>query len=447
MADKRILRIVEITAAGAIMASAALVAVADVPSVDQWIGAAFFTAFGVLASVLVYSRTAGASGTIGFLPFLSAALIAPNGAALATVFTSILISEILARREPLKLIFNLSQYMLAQACAIAAYLGLGGVSLLDSRPPAVAFFALFIVFTATNKLAVTTVIAAPGRGAVRANWFKGLRDSAVYDLLSLPLIVFFALVYREYGPQGSAILALPLLGIRQLYKTNFALQKVNEELLQLMVASIEARDPYTSGHSQRVARYARVIARAAGLSNRATERTVIAALLHDVGKIHEEFATILRKPGALTDEEFAVMKTHPARSAELVQKVSQFADLVPAVLAHHEAWDGCGYPARLKGDQIPMGARIIALADTIDAMTTSRPYRASLTLSEVHRELHKQAGRQFDPRIGVGLLEQLRWAELTREIAAANAEHPASNFWAGSGIEGRAGEYSMRVVG
>lgn len=122
-----------------------------------------------------------------------------------------------------------------------------------------------------------------------------MRASAGYDVFAFPLILLFSIAYRQVGPQWSMLIALPMLGTRQLYEQNFALQKINEELLQLMVAAIEARDENTSGHSQRVSRYARIISRAVGLTPEQTERIATAALLHDIGKIHQEFGPILRK--------------------------------------------------------------------------------------------------------------------------------------------------------
>ena len=275
-----------------------------------------------------------------------------------------------------------------------------------------------------NKLAVSTVVAESTGASVKAHWLRSMRGSFIYDLLAFPLILFFVFAYSEFGPWWSACLAIPMLGLRQLYKSNFVLQKINEELLQLMVAAIEARDPYTSGHSQRVARYARVIARAAGLPARAVDRVVVAALLHDVGKIHEEFAPILRKPGRLTDDEYETMKSHSERSATLVGKVSHFADLVQPVLSHHEAWDGHGYPHGLAGESIPLGARVIALADTIDAMSTSRPYRDALSADAVRSEVGRESGRQFDPTICGSILKDTVWREIEREIVLATGEYP-----------------------
>lgn len=424
----RVYRIVEIVAAGAFVVSAAIVAFAPLPSPKEWQAAAFFTGFGVLASLLGYKTSDATVGSIGFLSFLSIAIISPSVAGLATVFASILAAEILARREPIKATFNVAQHVLAQGASIAIYVTLGGESTLGSAPPVFAFIAAVATFLTINKLAVSTVVAAASGIDARGHWMRSMRSSLVYDLAAFPLILFFVMAYDRMGPQWSAALALPMLGMRQLYKSNVVLQRINEELMQLMVAAIEARDPYTSGHSQRVARYARVIAKAAGVGSRTVERVAVAALLHDVGKIHEEFAPILRKPGRLTDEEYAVMKTHSEKSSRLVGKVSHFADLVPAVRSHHEAWDGHGYPDELVGTQIPLGARIIAVADTIDAMSTSRPYRNAMTSDDVRDELRRESGRQFDPRLIAALLKVEIWSQLTAEIESATAEYPVIKY-------------------
>lgn len=414
----------EVVAVGAVMATAALVALGPVPSAEHWFAAIFFALFGFLASGLGYQTSRETSGTIGFLPFLSVAMIAPSYAAVVSVGAAVLASELLVRRKSIKLLFNVSQQTLAESLAVSTYLTLGGVSILDKSPSVVAFVAMVAVFMTVNKLAVSSVVSAGTGSMVSVHWVQSVRGSVIYDVLAFPLIFFFAYAFSEFGAWWAASFALPMLGLRQLYKSNFALQKINEELLQLMVAAIEARDPYTSGHSQRVARYARVIARKAGFKGRDADRVVIAALLHDVGKIHEEFAPILRKPGRLTECEFEVMKSHSAKSAVLVGKVSHFADLVPSVRSHHESWDGRGYPDGLAGDAIPRGARVIALADTIDAMSTSRPYRDSLDADSVRAEIETQSGRQFDPRICKAILDSRVWIEIQREIALATSEYP-----------------------
>lgn len=428
-------------AAGAIVSLAAFFAFAQDPTAVQWKAALFFTAFGSLASGLSYRTATGTSGNVGFLPFMSISILAPNLAALIAVALSMVVGELVVRRPVLKLVFNTSQQVFAVGIAIAVFSALGGESAIDAPIRAVPFVALVGTYFVLNKLAVSTVISVTTGVSTWGHWLKSIRGSAVYDALSMPLIVVFAIAYARLGPAWTGLLVLPTLGIRQLYRTVFVLEKVNEELLQLMVASIEARDPYTSGHSQRVALYAREIARLAGLPSRQIERVEIAALLHDVGKIHEEFALILRKPGRLSDDEFETMKLHPVRSAELVSKVSHFADLVAAVRAHHENWIGTGYPDQLKGDAIPLAARVIALADTIDAMTTSRPYRAGLDLSEVRTELEREGGRQFDPRIARLVTEPHAWAIVADVVTRAQVEYPAVE------LGGMTREYSVGNTG
>ena len=448
MSNARVRRAIEVVAVGAVVATAALVALGPIPAVEHWFAAAFFAAFGLLASGLGYKTSRDTSGSIGFLPFLTVAAIAPSFAAVVSVFLGALGGELIAKNPPIKVFFNVAQQVFAESLAIGCYLALGGKSVLVGPSASgalgtqgtllygsqhalafgVSFAAMVLVFMTVNKLAVSSVVAESIGASVKAHWVRSMRGSFVYDLLAFPLILFFVYAYSAFGPWWSACFALPMLGLRQLYKSNFALQKINEELLQLMVAAIEARDPYTSGHSQRVARYARVIARASGLSNRAVDRVVVAALLHDVGKIHEEFAPILRKPGRLTDAEFDTMKTHSAKSANLVGKVSHFADLVPPVLSHHEAWDGRGYPNALVGDAIPLGARVIALADTIDAMSTSRPYREALPSDAVRDEVRRESGRQFDPRICRAILAEPTWREIEREILLATGEYPVHQY-------------------
>jgi len=144
----------------------------------------------------------------------------------------------------------------------------------------------------------------------------------------------------------------------------------------------------------------RAVAVELGLPARIIEEVETAALLHDVGKIHEEFAPLLRKEGRLTDEETALMQTHSAKSSDLVGIISKFHGFVQnSVRHHHERWDGQGYPDGVAGKNIPLGARIILIADTIDAMTTDRPYRKRLPLEIVIAELQKCKGTQFDPQL------------------------------------------------
>jgi len=167
-------------------------------------------------------------------------------------------------------------------------------------------------------------------------------------------------------------------------------------LLHTLVSSIDAKDPYTCGHSERVAYLSRELAQAIGLTQVQCQRVYLAGLLHDVGKIGVPDA-ILCKPGKLTDDEFTALKKHPEIGARILQHIRQIRDLIPGVMYHHERFDGRGYPHRLSGHEIPSLGRIICLADCFDAMTTNRTYRAALPVEMAIAEIRRCAGTQFDP--------------------------------------------------
>jgi putative nucleotidyltransferase with HDIG domain len=168
--------------------------------------------------------------------------------------------------------------------------------------------------------------------------------------------------------------------------------------IRMLAAAIDEKDPYTRGHSDRVARYSVFIGEEMGLPDEDLDRLRIAALLHDVGKIGVD-DRVLKKPGALTDEEFAVMKQHPTKGANIMRPVAQMKDMIPGIELHHEHMNGRGYPYGLKGEEIPLMARIIAVADTFDAMTTHRPYQSAFESEEALALIRKLAGTKFDPAV------------------------------------------------
>jgi putative nucleotidyltransferase with HDIG domain len=168
--------------------------------------------------------------------------------------------------------------------------------------------------------------------------------------------------------------------------------------LKTLAAAIDAKDPYTRGHSERVTRFSMAIAREMGFKGKDLDAINIAALLHDVGKIGIE-DSILRKPGLLTKEEYAVIKRHPAIGGEIMGAIKQLRDVVPGIRHHHEAFDGSGYPDGLVGQAIPLPARIIAIADSYDAMTSERPYQKAMTDDYVMTIIAKMAGERYDPNV------------------------------------------------
>jgi len=369
---------------------------------------ALLSALAIIAELLGFFLSSSAKGSIAFIPYLAAVLIVPSWATVVSAVAVKLAAELLRGAQPIKVVFNVSQHAVATAFAIAVYLGLGGTSLLEQLDLGLAAVTVTSGLPALGALAASFIangILVTGVIAINTNrqFHDVIRETFLpslgLDLLATPVVFIFAWVYARYGPIAASALWVPILGLRQLNKTNAELDRMNQELLQLMVKSIEARDPYTSGHSRRVERFARQIARAIGLSSATVNRVSQAALLHDVGKINEKYAPILLKPDKLTPAEWEIMQQHPADGAELVSTMSQLHDLVPSIRHHHERWDGRGYPDGLAGEQIPLASRIIALADTVDAMTSERPYRPPLTYEQVKHELIRGRGTQFDPEI------------------------------------------------
>ena len=173
--------------------------------------------------------------------------------------------------------------------------------------------------------------------------------------------------------------------------------------IRMLAAAIDEKDPYTRGHSGRVAKYSMMIGEYMGLNTEDLDRLRISALLHDVGKIGVD-DRVLKKPGKLTDEEFELMKQHTVKGANIMRPVEQLKDVLPGIELHHERMDGGGYPYGLQGDQIPLMARIIAVADTLDAITTNRPYQSAMDLDYAMDRIRSLAVSRFDPSV-VGALE------------------------------------------
>jgi putative nucleotidyltransferase with HDIG domain len=165
--------------------------------------------------------------------------------------------------------------------------------------------------------------------------------------------------------------------------------------IRMLAAAIDEKDPYTRGHSGRVAKYSLIIGRELGLGDEELDKLRISALLHDVGKIGVD-DQVLKKPGKLTDDEFTLMKQHPVKGANIMRPVAQLKDMIPGIELHHERMDGQGYPYGLVGDQIPMMARIIAVADTFDAITTNRPYQSAMDLDYAVNRINQLGGAKFD---------------------------------------------------
>jgi hypothetical protein len=404
------------------------------PNTDYW--ALLSLAFiGCLLEVSgTRNHRGGVGGSLVFVFHLAIGLVLGGFWGAITAGFVKLCSQLYQRTTPLKAVFNISERVASVGLTFAVYNALGGkhpptflsppgsipVSFDDAFSEVVIFLASALVYFVANSLAVNTAVALSAEKPFWSTWRTNTVWVLGYDIAAslLALLVAFGFVRANAGEGvekfGFFIVVVPLILARHIYGKLNTLQDLYGELdrayeqlelnvreqLVMMVKAIEARDPYTSGHSRRVCGLSRAIAIDLGIAAGTLEDIENAALLHDVGKIHAEFAPLLQKEGKLTDDEWEVMRTHSVKSAELVSSFSRFqGNVVACVRHHHERWDGRGYPDGISQTDIPLGARIITIADTIDAMTTNRPYRNALPLEVVLAELNKNRGTQFDPAL------------------------------------------------
>jgi HD-GYP domain-containing protein (c-di-GMP phosphodiesterase class II) len=214
------------------------------------------------------------------------------------------------------------------------------------------------------------------------------------------------------------------LYIQQIRKAGEDNKALFEGTIQALAAAVDERDPYTRGHSQRVTDYSVVLARTLGLDEITIERTIrISAQLHDVGKIGID-DKVLKKPGFLTPEEFEIMKQHTVKGFNIMKSIEPMRDMLPGLKHHHEQWDGNGYPDRLKGEAIPLIARIIAVADTLDAMTTDRPYQQALTFEFAVEKINKNASIKYDPAVVKAFNQAIQSGDLV--VNSTRSRHPVA---------------------
>jgi HD-GYP domain-containing protein (c-di-GMP phosphodiesterase class II) len=195
-----------------------------------------------------------------------------------------------------------------------------------------------------------------------------------------------------------SLLALPTALVYIAGRRSMEIEESTQQVLASMADAVDLRDPLTGGHSRRVTKLVRDVLQEMAIHGSEAEMIVAAARVHDIGKIAIP-DHILLKDGPLTEDEWEVVKSHSERGADLLQRYPDFASGVAIIRHHHESWDGTGYPHRLAGEQIPFGARVIAVVDSFDAMTTDRPYRRGMSVEQAVTVLRKNRGVQWDPRV------------------------------------------------
>ena len=305
------------------------------------------------------------------------------------------------RKPALRAVFNLAQVVTASAIGGVAYYAFGGqpsLEILQFRQSFPPFVIAVLAYWATNGVAVSWALSTLERRRPFEVWRQVIGVIIVFDIAMSSLSYLIALMYVIYGPVSLLAAIVPMIGLRYSYGVNIQLQQLNQDLLRVLIKTLEARDKYTSGHSERVSQRSRRIAEQLGLRGRKIRAIEAGALLHDIGKIDLAYGEILRQTGPLTPEQRELIRAHPDKGVEIVSSVRSLdPQILECIRFHHEWFDGSGYPTGISGEDIPIGARIIMISDSVDAMMTDRPYRRALSLEEVRKELLRNSGSQFDP--------------------------------------------------
>ncbi len=324
--------------------------------------------------------------------------------------------------EPFEIRLGEERLSMLGSCAtalIAPELPLGVIAVINEEA---AYSSVTTMIWQASILTFVTALVAAGVGILLAYWVtspiaavaSGARAIAEGDFARRITVRSRS----EIGQLAEDFNAMAEQIQRYINDLRFAVNENRELFLgtvKALAEAIDGKDPYTRGHSERVKMYSVLMAEHMGLSQEEIEDIRVAALLHDVGKIGIE-DRILKKPAALTEEEYTIMKTHPEKGAKIMAEIPQMKKYVPGMYYHHECMDGRGYPIGLKGDQIPLMARIISVADTFDAMTTNRPYQRAMSPEVAVQKIWSFAGTRYDPKVVAALESALKAGKLDEVI-------------------------------
>ncbi len=373
-----------------------------------WLAILFFLTISIFAEFIPVDLPVGGVISIGFpIDFV---LILVYGPALAMLITALgaLIGEIIERKVSwYKIIFNTSQYALTAGIAGIAYQQAGGVVGAQNifrfiLPAAICALTYCIV----NITLFVMVVSFAQNVRIATIWRTSIKETVPSYVAEAPMGFLMAIVYVEVGIIGILLFFLPLLLARRSFELYTKMRKVYLDTIRALAAAIDAKDPYTKGHSERVAEMSLALAQELNLSDRDIENIEYTALLHDIGKIGIA-DNILGKESKLTNKEFDKIKEHTIMGAKIIEPVDFLKNSYKAIYHHHEKYNGKGYPDGLKSEDIPLSARIIAVADAYDAMGSDRPYRKKLNHIQILRELKEQSKKQFDPEVVKALISVL----------------------------------------
>lgn len=316
----------------------------------------------------------------------------------------------------IKTAFNISSYVISAFAAGSVYellLNITHFSTYGVRQLVFLIVYIFVYFICNSSF-ISFLSTAQYNESFRYVWVKSTLWTLPNFMAVTPLGFLLYILYTlpQNGYWYIILLMLPIFLARYSYKLYLDYKNQYFKTVQVLSAAIEAKDPYTEGHSRRVEYYAEAIAKRMGLSQSRIDGLKVAALLHDIGKIGIEDA-ILRKPGTLTEAEWDRMQKHPALGVHILEDIAFPHNVKDVIRHHHERYDGTGYPDGCKGDETSLDAYILSAADAYDAMSSDRPYRSALDKERIMAIFKAEAGAQFEPRVAAVVLEMLKRNMLT----------------------------------
>jgi putative nucleotidyltransferase with HDIG domain len=335
------------------------------------------------------------AGTMVDLPLLL--FLGPLWTAAIDVAAALVVQGLVQRRPWLRVVHNSAIYVLGAFASAAVYERLGGrIGVVEFPGGALALAGCGLTFFLVNSGCVSLAIGLTEGPSPWRIWQRNFQDGILHHLSFVALGALAAVVWSATGVWGLLLVALPVLVSRHAFQLSVELRSDLKDFVRTLTQVLEEVDPYTRHHSVRVSIYAVRLARGLRRPEPEVDEIEYAALVHDLGKIGPQHQFILQKPGSLSQEEQRTLRAHPAAGAEIVAKVRTLRRVAEIVRAHHERPDGAGYPFGLRADDVPVGSRILNVADAFDAMTSDRPYRRALPLAAALQELERGAGTQFD---------------------------------------------------
>ena len=364
-------------------------------------GVVFFVLLAFVAEMLpVPLPNREATISVGFVViYASILLFGPREGAWIAALGTIRLKDLSGKVRPHIVLFNRALLGICGGLAGLVFLWTGGMpySVVGGRPLIPAVLA-GLVYITVNTVLMVGVMALQSKVPPLRMFLENFRWMLPNLVVYEPLGAMLAQVYLRQGRPAVALFLVPLLVARYSFQLYIKMRAAYVETISTLTASLDAKDPSTLGHSERVARYATEIGRKMGLDYQQLDLLRYVGILHDIGKIGIRDA-ILKKPGRFTAEEYEEMKKHPGLGAGIIAGIKSLGTASSWVRHHHERYDGNGFPDHLQDGSIPLGARIIAVADSLDAITSKRVYKPEMSWETAIAEMQRCSGSQFDPEV------------------------------------------------